>query len=147
MFLLVTSLALCSAGPPAGQFMFQNSLLLWWLKARRNSCRRDGANIITIWCFSRYSRLRLQQFKALVSRLRGNCGVELIQPAEHDRLLGCNIEFDFTWKEHSQDNKHSLSCIFFIPSRLSLVTYHAHLCRHAAVLSVNPLILWKYQLK
>ena len=47
-------------------------------------------------------------------RLHGNYGVELdtgneiIQPEEHDRLLGCEIKCDFTWKEHLQDNHLSL---------------------------------------
>ena len=47
-------------------------------------------------------------------RIHGNYGVELdtgkemIQPEEHDRLLGCEIKCDFTWKEHLQDNQLSL---------------------------------------
>jgi hypothetical protein len=47
-------------------------------------------------------------------RLHGNYGVELdtgneiILPQEHERLLGCEISNDFTWKEHIQDNEYSL---------------------------------------
>ena len=47
-------------------------------------------------------------------RLHGNYGVrldtgnEIIEPEEHDRLLGCEIKCDFTWKEHLQDNHLSL---------------------------------------
>ena len=35
-------------------------------------------------------------------------GNEIIQPEEHDRLLGCEIKSDFTWREHLQENKLSL---------------------------------------
>ena len=47
-------------------------------------------------------------------RFHGNYGVELdtgneiILPQEHERLLGCEISNDFTWKEHLQDNEYSL---------------------------------------
>jgi hypothetical protein len=47
-------------------------------------------------------------------RLHGNYGVELdtgneiIQPLDHERLFGCEISCDLTWKEHLQDNECSL---------------------------------------
>ena len=47
-------------------------------------------------------------------RVHGNYGVELdtgneiIQPQDHERLLGCEISCDLTWKEHLQDNECSL---------------------------------------
>ena len=47
-------------------------------------------------------------------RLHGNYGVELdtgneiILPQEHERLLGCEISNNFSWKEHLQDNEYSL---------------------------------------
>ena len=55
-------------------------------------------------------------------RINGNFGVELdtgtqtIVPQDHERLLGCEISSNFTWKEHLKDNKSSLqrqlnSCI------------------------------------
>ena len=47
-------------------------------------------------------------------KVHGNYGVELdtgneiIQPQDHERLLGCEISCDLTWKEHLQDNECSL---------------------------------------
>ena len=46
--------------------------------------------------------------------VHGNYGVELdtgneiIQPQDHECLLGCKTSCDLTWKEHLQDNECSL---------------------------------------
>ena len=47
-------------------------------------------------------------------RIHGNYGLELdtgneiILPEDHQRLLGCEINSDFTWKEHLQENEFSM---------------------------------------
>ena len=35
-------------------------------------------------------------------------GAEIIEPVDHEKMLGCQISSDFTWNEHIRDNEFSM---------------------------------------